>query len=128
MDYFQIFPLLSLAAYFIYLTYYYAAPMFCLKVLLFLAHLRYRCSDVLFTEGKITVKYEKNGEERVMERQLETDPTSRFFAMSVCAELKGMLRIIKRGNATEKGDEMYELSAGEGTRGAGRQRTEEDCD
>lgn len=128
MDYLQIIPLLSLTAYFFYLTYYYAAPMFRLKVLLFMAHLKYRGVEIRFTDGKITVKMPE--ENRVTERPLEVDPTSRFFAMTVCSEFRKMLRDIGREKRLHDAEEDgYDgLSTGERACGAGRQRTEENCD
>ena len=94
---FQIVPLLALALYILYLSYYYATPMFFLKVLLFMAHLWYGCTDIRFTEGKIIVNYVRNGEEYVMERVLDVDPTSRFFAATVRSEFSSMLRRIRKG-------------------------------
>ena len=128
MDYFQLIPLLSLTGYFFYLTYYYAVPMFCLKILLFAAHLRYHCSDIRFADGRITVKYTENWEEHVLVRMIEVDPTSRFLAMTTCSTFRGMLRDIRQGVQIEKGDAQYGLSAGERSSGTGRQRIEEDCD
>ena len=128
MDYLQLIPLLSLTAYFFYLSYYWAAPMFYLKVLLFIAHIKYRGIDIRFTEGKIKVRMP--AESHVIERVLETDPTSRFFAMAVCSEFKKMLRNIRKKNdvyVTEE-NEYDGLSAGERTCGEGRQRAEENCD
>lgn len=126
-DYLQLIPLLSLTAYFFYLAYYYAAPMFCLKVLLFYAHIKYRGVDIRFVGERITMKYENSEEERLIERTLATDPTSRFFAMTVCSEFRGMLREMKNGViVTEEGDDG--LSTGKRACRAGRQGTEEDCD
>ena len=126
-DYLQIIPLLALTAYFFYLTYYYAAPMFWLKVLLFWSHIRYRGAEIRFSDGKITIKLENDGKERVLERTLDADPTSRFFAMEVCREYREMIRETRhRLNAAE--EDADGLSAGKRTRRAGRQRTEENCD
>ncbi len=122
MDYFQILPLFALTAYFCYLTYYYAAPMFCLKILLFYAHIRYRGIDIRFTEGKISVKMP--GEEKTIDRPIETDPASRFFAMNVRAEFREMLGGLKNRNAAE--GKACELPSDEGMRNSGRQRIEED--
>ena len=98
MDYFQMIPILALTIYIIYLSYYYAAPMFCLKVLLFYAHIRYREIDIRFTDGKITVTLG----ETVYQRELDDmDPTSRFFASAVCAEFRRMLREIRKGVPVE---------------------------
>ena len=95
---FQIIPIMTLVMYFLYVTYYYAAPMFWLKILLFFGHIRYRGADIRFSEGKITMKIPKDGEEIVVERPLDVDFTSRFLAMNVCAEFRGMLRDIRKGN------------------------------
>ena len=94
---FQIIPLLALALYILYLSYYYATPMFFLKVLLFMAHLWYGCTDIRFTEGKIIINYVRDGKEYVLERVLEVDPTSRFFASSERREFSSMLRRIRKG-------------------------------
>ena len=125
-DYLQLIPLLALTLYFLYLTYYYAAPMFCLKVLLFYAHIKYPGADIRFADGKITMRYGTGGEEGKAERRLETDPTSRFFAMTVCSEFRGMLREIRRGSMDAKEDDAP--PAGERACGTGKHRTEEDCD
>ena len=105
-DYFQLIPLLALAAYFLYYTYYYAFPMFCLKLLLFYAHIRYCDIDILFRSGKITVKLTKDGEERLLVRELDTDPTLRYFAMDVCSSFRGVLRDIKKGSFAEEKTEQ----------------------
>ena len=97
MDVFQMIPILALTVYIIYLSYYYAAPMFCLKVLLFYAHIRYREIDIRFTGGKITVTLG----EAVYQRELDMDPTSRFFASAVCTEFRRMLREIRKGAPVE---------------------------
>ena len=127
IDYLQLIPLLSLTAYFFYLTYYYAAPMFFLKVLLFFAHIRYRGAEIRFRNGKITLRAEIDGEERVIERPVEIDPTSRFFAMTVRSTFRGMLREMKKGAMIGEED-IDGLSTGETAGRAGRQGTEEDCD
>ena len=127
MDYFQIIPLLALTAYFFYLTYYYAAPMFFLKVLLFYAHIRYRGVEIRFEDAKIVVKMPE--EEKSLERPLEIDPTSRFFAMTVFTEFKGLLRDIRKKPETDaKEDADYGVSAGKRTCGTRRPGTEKDCD
>lgn len=92
MEYFQVIPLLALAVYFFYLLYYYVAPMFWLKCLLFYAHIKYRGAEIRFSDMKISVKYIHSGEERLIERPLDLDVTSRFFAMAVCSEFGGVLR------------------------------------
>ena len=96
---FQIIPLFGLAAYFCYLSYYYAAPMFYLKILLFAAHKKYRCSEIQFTEDKITVKFSKGGEEKIIEHAVESDFSSRFLAMDLCLVLRKMLAEIRKEQA-----------------------------
>ena len=98
IDYFQLIPLLILVGYFCYLTYYIAAPMFYLRILLFLAYKKFRCSTVRFGEEKITVNVLLDGEERVLEKPLDADPSSRFFVMALCSALKSILKDIKKGN------------------------------
>ena len=106
-DYLQLIPLLSLAAYFLYYTYYYAFPMFRLKLLLFFANLRYRDIDILFRSGKITVKLTRDGEARSLVREMDTDPTLRYFAMDVCSSFRGILRDIRKGCfAEEKAEQL----------------------
>ena len=128
MDYLQIIPLLALMGYFLYLTYYYAGPMFWLKVLLFIAHTRHRGIDIRFIRGKITIRLPE--EEHVIEQPLEIDPTSRFFAMTVCSEFRKMLRNIRKKDFISAAEENeYDgLSTGKRTGREGRQRIEEDCD
>ena len=101
-DYLQLIPLLALALYVFYISYYYAAPTFFLKLMLFYAHLRYRDIDILFRDEKITIKLTKCGEEHVLERKLEFEPVLRYFAMDVCNVFKGMLRDIRKGNFNEE--------------------------
>ena len=108
MDSWQLIPLLSLAAYFIYLTYYYAAPMFGLKVLLFYAHIRYRGAEIRFRDERITMNYAVGGQERMIVRRLETDPTSRFFAMTVCSEFRGMLREARTAVMSPPAEQSFE--------------------
>ncbi len=122
-DYLQLIPLLALTLYFIYLTYYYAAPMFWLKVMLFYAHIRYRDIDILFTTGKIVVTYSRDGEEHVLERRIEIDPTSRFLAMTVCSLFRGILRSIRTGVDTE---EELAVCEGEPVQSEGSRRVTKD--
>ena len=95
----QIIPILTLVMYFFYMTYYYAVPMFILKLLLFYGHIRYRGSFISFRDGKITVECRKNGKLTVYEHPLDLDPTSRHLAMNVCGEFRGLLREIRKGSA-----------------------------
>lgn len=127
-DYLQLIPILTLTAYIFYVTYYYVIPMFRLKVLLFYAHIKYRGADIRFSDWKITMVYTKGEEEHVIERVLEEiDPTSRFFAMAVRAEFKGMLRDIRRGvsPAADNEDEKQTGNRGQKTE---LNNNEENCD
>ena len=101
-NYLQLVPLFALAIYIIYNTYYYAAPTFFLKLMLFYAHIKYRDIDILFRDEKITIKLTKGGEEHVLERKLEIEPVLRYFAMDICSVFRGMLRDIRKGNFTEE--------------------------
>ena len=94
---FQLIPILTLVMYFFYMTYYYAVPMFILKILLFYGHIRYRGSFITFRGGKITVECRKDGKLTVYERPLDVDPSSRFLAMNVCSEFRTLLRDIRKG-------------------------------
>ena len=94
---FQLIPILTLVMYFFYMTYYYAVPMFILKILLFYGHIRWRGSFITFRGGKITVECRKDGKLTVYERPLDVDPSSRFLAMNVCSEFRGLLRDIRKG-------------------------------
>ncbi|MCR5136632.1 MAG: hypothetical protein K6C12_05985 [Oscillospiraceae bacterium] len=100
MDILQIIPLLSLTAYFFYMTYYYVIPMFRLKVLLFAAHMRYRNAEILFRDGMISMRLDIRGQEQLFERPLEEDPLSRFFAMTACTEFRALLREIRKAQKT----------------------------
>ncbi len=95
---FQLIPLLALAGYFGYLTYYIAAPMFYLKILMFIGYKKYRCSTIRFGEEKITVKYMRREQEYMIEKALDAGPDSRFFAMALCSGLKAILTEIKKEN------------------------------
>ena len=105
---FQIIPLLSLGLYFVYLTYYYALPMFFLKILLFIAYGIHRCTDIRFREEKITVKIPIRGEEQVLERPVEIDPASRYLAMTVCSEFLGIMKEIRKLKSIAKMDNICE--------------------
>ena len=95
----QIIPILTLVMYMFYMTWYYALPMFLLKLLLFYGHIRWRGCFISFRDGKITVEHRKDGKLTVYERPLDVDPASRHMAMDVCAEFRSMLREIRKGTA-----------------------------
>ena len=95
----QIIPILGLVMYMFYMTYYYAFPMFILKILLFYGHIRYRGSFITFHGGKITVECRRDGKSVVYERPLEVDPLSRHMPMDVCNEFRDLLHEIRKGSA-----------------------------
>ena len=97
MDYFQMIPILALMIYILYLSYYYAAPMFYLRVLLLIAYKKYRCKEIQFTEEKVSVRYIRDGEECVIEQPLGVSLDSRFFVFSTCSVLREMLRALRKG-------------------------------
>lgn len=113
MPIFQIIPILALVMYFFYMTYYYAAPMFWLKVLLFFGHIRYRGADIRFTAGKIIVRIPKGDEEAVYERPLDLDPLSRHLAMTACAEFRALLRDIRKGRIEPEACALSRSDSGE---------------
>ena len=134
--FFQMIPILALGVYVIYLSYYYAAPTFWLKVMMFYAHIRHPGIDIRFVGAKATVTIIDADGEHVLERPLEVDLSSRFLASHVCAVFRGMLRDIRKetclisDSMNEGGAEHAEngLRTGQGPGRPGRQGTEEDRD
>ena len=94
---FQMIPLSALLVYFLYLAYYIAAPMFYLRVLLLIAYKKYRCREIRFTEEAITVKLTKDGDEITIERPLGVELESRFFPMTACSVMRGILKDLRKG-------------------------------
>ena len=97
----QFIPLILLGLYLLYISYYYATPMFFLKVMLFVTHIRYRDVDVRFEESRITVRFSESGEERVVVQPIDEELESRFWAMTVCSVFHGLLRDIRKGKWNE---------------------------
>ena len=98
---FQLIPLVMLGAYILYASYYYATPMFLLKVMLFFAHIRYRDIDIRFEERRITAYYSKDGEEHVAARPVDEDLDSRFWPMTACSAFRRLLGDIRKGRLNE---------------------------
>ena len=94
---FQVIPLIMLGAYILYASYYYATPMFFLKVMLFFAHIKYRDIDIRFEERRITVRFTKDGEEHVVSRPVDEELESRFWPMTVCSAFRRLLMDIRKG-------------------------------
>lgn len=99
--FFQVMPIFTLLAYFLYLSYYYAAPMFWLRVLMFIGYKKYRCTEIHITEENILVKYSQDGEEREVRHELGVDLSSRFFVMTACSVLRGIFRQMRRSAVEE---------------------------
>ena len=72
-------PIFLLGLYILYVSYYYATPMFFLKVMLFIAHIRYRDIDIRFEERRILVRFSRDGMKHVVERAVDEDLESRFW-------------------------------------------------
>ena len=100
---FQIIPLVMLGAYLLYASYYYAVPMFFLKVMLFLAHIRHRDIDICFEERRIIARFTKDGEERVAVCAIDVKLESRFWPMTACFAFRHLLRDIRTGRLYETG-------------------------
>ena len=105
---FQMIPLFLLGLYILYVSYYYATPMFFLKVMLFLAHIRYRDVDIRIEERTITVRFSKDGEEQVVVRSIDEELESRFWPMTVCSAFRALLRDIRKGKLAEASPEVDE--------------------
>jgi len=113
---FQIIPLAMLGAYLLYASYYYATPMFFLKVMLFLAHIRYRDIDIHFQERRIIARFPKDGEEHVVVRPVDEELESRFWPMTVCSAFRCLLRDIRKGRLYEAETDEYECGEREASR------------
>ena len=100
---FQIVPLAMLGAYLLYASYYYATPMFFLKVMLFLAHIRHRDIDIRFEERRIIARFSKCGEEHIVVRAVDEELESRFWPMTACAAFRRLLGDIRKGRLYEAG-------------------------
>ena len=95
MEMLQIIPLLCLAVYFLYITYYIAIPMFCLKVLLFIGYKKYHCSEIRFGEDSVTVRYQKDEATLLKVKAMEEEIDSRFFIMALCSALESLYKDIR---------------------------------
>lgn len=92
----QIIAILSLVAYMVYITYYYALPMAWFKIMKFFACKSHRCEDVRVIEEKIVVIFTASGRERRIERDLGVPLDSRFWTMTLCSTFRSMLKETKR--------------------------------
>ena len=71
--------------------------MFFLRVLLLIAYKKYRCREIRFTEDAITVTLTRDGEEHRMVRPLGVELESRFFPMTACSVMRGILKDLRKG-------------------------------
>ena len=97
IDYLQLIPLAALGIYMLYVLYYIAVPMWCVKALLFYAHMKYRGIEIRFRESRIYARLPGEKKERFFERYLdEEDLDSRFYAMALLAALRQLLAEIRK--------------------------------
>mgnify|MGYP006873047859 FL=1 len=94
-DFWQLLPILALVVYIFYTAYYYAIPTYHLRILWLIAKKKYHCHYIKITDGRITVKFEKDGEEKVIDRLLEIDVPPRFMVSALCSKFKGVLKEIR---------------------------------
>ena len=94
-DAWQILPILALITYIGYTAYYYALPTFRLRILWYIAKKKYHCTSLNISDGKITVKFFKDGEVVMIDRLLEIDVPSRFKITDLCSKFKSVLADIR---------------------------------
>ena len=95
LDSWQLLPIFALVTYILYMAYYYALPTVHLRLLWFIAERKYHCNYIKITDGRITVKFTKNGEVKVIDRLLEIDVPPRFMVPALCKKFKGVLADIR---------------------------------
>ncbi len=95
---FQVIALSSLAIYMLYIIYYVAVPLMRLRFLMLLAYKKYHCSEVRVSDTGVVVKIMKDGQERIIWGRMDPDQDMSYYAMSACAELKKILKDIRKGN------------------------------
>ena len=95
--FFQLVAVGSLLAYMLYLIYYYTVPMCCFKLILFRAIRRKLCLGIRSGDGKITVRYLKDGRECRFTKRIDEEIPNRFTAFAACRTLKSILADIENG-------------------------------
>ena len=87
----------SLLVYMVYLIYYHILPMGYFRVLLFRAIKTGTCLGITSWDGKITVRYLKDGRECRFTKAIDVDVPDRFLPYAACLTLKSILADIKNG-------------------------------
>ena len=87
----------SLLIYMLYLIYYHAVPMGYFRFLLFRALKRGVCIGIKSWDGKITVRYMRDGKEYCFTKPIDEDIPDRFVFFSACHTLKSILSDIENG-------------------------------
>ena len=94
---FQFIAVGALIAYMLYLIYYHVLPMSYFRFLLFRAIKRGGCIGIQSWDGKITVRYMKDGQECRYTRPIDEDMPTRFLTSAACQTLKSLLSDIENG-------------------------------
>ncbi|MBO5556293.1 MAG: hypothetical protein J5927_03835 [Oscillospiraceae bacterium] len=94
---FQVIPLAALGLYFLFLIYYHVLPMCRFKLMLYRAIRRNVCLGIQSGNGKITVRYLRDGRERRYTKTIDDDVPDRFVALTACRLLKSILSDIENG-------------------------------
>ena len=87
----------SLAVYLLYLVYYYTVPMCCFKLILYRAIRRKLCLGLETGDGKITVRYLKDGREQRYTKRIDEEVPNRFASFAACRTLRSILSDIEKG-------------------------------
>ena len=87
----------SLLVYMVYLIYYHILPMGYFRFLLFRAIKTGLCTGITSWDGKITVRYTKDGRECRYTKAIDEDLPDRFLPFAACHTLKSILTDIKNG-------------------------------
>ena len=94
---FQFIAVGSLIVYMLYLIYYHILPMGYFRFLLFRALKRGVCVGIQSWDGKITVRYMKDGRECRYTKQIDEEVPGRFLTTAACHTLKALLSDIENG-------------------------------
>ena len=87
----------SLIVYMLYLIYYHVLPMSYFRFLLFRAIKKGTCISIRSWDGKITVRYLKDGQECLYTGAIDEDMPARFLTSAACHTLKTLLSDIENG-------------------------------
>ena len=95
--FFQLVAVGSLLAYMLYLIYYYTVPMCCFKLILYRAIRRKLCLGLETGDGKITVRYLRDGREQRYTKRIDEEVPNRFASFAACRTLRALLSDIEKG-------------------------------